>query len=144
VPSWMLRRVEQLKQYLAARSLEDEIHRRELLSILERSAFEYELKKKKRTLIKQYVQIFDEAHTLEGRRAQVLQGQEMRCVTLLAHVLPQRDREEWLGELTEMRCNLIQEGYSRWGISCITWMWVLYLGWTLIKGFNFSKKKQQS
>jgi hypothetical protein len=87
--------------------------------------------------------MFDEVYALEIRRTQVLQGQEMRCVTLLAHILPERDREEWLGELTEMRCNLIQEGYSRWSISFITWMWVLYLGWTLIKGFNLSRKKQK-
>jgi DNA-binding CsgD family transcriptional regulator len=67
----------------------------------------------------------------------------MRCVTLLAHILPDPDREEWLGELRETRWDLTQAGYSRWGISFITWMWVLRLGWTLIKGFNFSKKKQQ-
>jgi hypothetical protein len=139
VPSWMLQRVEELKRYLAARSLEDEIHRQELRAMLERSAFEYELKKKKRTIIKRYV----EAYTLEIRQEQILQGQEMRCVTLLAHILPERDREEWLGELMETRCDLIQKGYSRWGISFITWMWLLYLGWTLIKGFNFSKKKLQ-
>lgn len=143
MPSWMLQRVEQLKRYLAARSLEDEVHRQELRSMLERSAFEYELRKKRRIIARQYVQIAKEAYALEIRQAQVLQGREMRCVTLLAHILPERDREEWLGELRETRCNLIEKQYSRWGISFITWMWLLYLGWTLIKGFNLSKKKQQ-
>jgi hypothetical protein len=111
--------------------------------MLERSAFEYELRKKRRIIARQYVQIAKEAYALEIRQAQVLQGREMRCVTLLAHILPERDREEWLGELRETRCNLIEKQYSRWGISFITWMWLLYLGWTLIKGFNLSKKKQQ-
>jgi hypothetical protein len=58
---------------------------------------------------------------------------EMRCVSLLAHILSRDAREEWLGDLQEARRELIASRYTWWAVSLITWGRVVLLGWSLIK-----------
>jgi hypothetical protein len=148
----MLRRLEKRKRRLIEISFPEEIYKRELRSQLESmvSVVGPAMDEYQRVRDEYYAQKTMVIHDAQSRIRiivpdttviQDVQGREMRCVTLLAHILPERDREEWLGELRETRCNLVEKRYSWWGISFITWMWLLYLGWTLIKGFNFSKKK---
>jgi transcriptional regulator of acetoin/glycerol metabolism len=45
---------------------------------------------------------------------------DMWLVNLLGHILPQRAREEWLGDLKEARRNLLLQGYPNWAVMLIT------------------------
>jgi hypothetical protein len=72
-------------------------------------------------------------------------NQELRCVSLVAYILPKEAREEWLGDLRESLCELVNAGYPWWSVSLITWGRVALLFWSLIKvkyqDLGFSKKK---
>ena len=69
----------------------------------------------------------------ELRRIQFQGTWEVRCASLLAHILPMQACEEWLGDLKEAHEKLAREGYSRWAIVLVTLGRVLLLGWSLLQ-----------
>lgn len=50
-------------------------------------------------------------------------------VSLLVYILPEEACEEWLGDLQEWRCQLIDRGYPQWQV---TIAWMLQLTWSLL------------
>jgi len=58
---------------------------------------------------------------------------ELRCVSLLAHILTKEACEEWLGDLKETRQELERDGYPRWAVIFVTLGRVFLLGWSLLR-----------
>jgi hypothetical protein len=115
-----------------------------------REAFRRRLEQRRLSLLHDFEDIRQELRKLDQKRPVVVREHwhilEMRCVSLLAHILPRDAREEWLGDLEEARHELVTSHYAWWAISLITWGRVVLLGWSLIKikyqDLGFSKKRQ--
>lgn len=60
-------------------------------------------------------------------------GWDMLFVSLLGHILPERQREEWLGDLKEARASLIYYGWSRWVVALMTLLRLCLLLWSLLR-----------
>jgi hypothetical protein len=58
---------------------------------------------------------------------------DMLVVDLLAHILPENDREEWLGDLKEARRSLLCNGWSIWAVTPITIARACLLVWSLLR-----------
>jgi hypothetical protein len=58
---------------------------------------------------------------------------DMWAVELLAHILPENDREEWLGDLKEARRSLLCNGWSIWAVTPITIARACLLVWSLLR-----------
>src|SRR5712692_10828769 len=66
--------------------------------------------------------------TEQGVRAWELWG-----VSLLGYLLPKRQREEWMGDLTEARFELLEQGWRRWALVIVTLGRAFLLAWSLIR-----------
>jgi len=70
-------------------------------------------------------------------------------IAIIGHILPRRMREEWLGDLIEMRSQMLKEGWPRLWVNASTIGRLILLGWALIKikvtdALSPEKKKKSS
>jgi len=54
-------------------------------------------------------------------------------VSLFSYILPQRAREEWIGDLREARRELLEAKYPQWVVDCITFGRLILLAWSLLR-----------
>ena len=70
---------------------------------------------------------------LQEHSTLLMKHQALRGISWIPSRFSQEINEGWLGDLQQARWELIDDGYSRWRVSLLTWGRVVLLFWSLIR-----------